>query len=77
MSPYLGGQRLRLWAALFTKGLLWIPGMEEKSEIHYKAESAAAREPVDKEGPQAPMAAGLWPVSSVVDGGRCWLLKVI
>lgn len=51
--------------------------MEAKSEIHYKAGSAAARESVDREGPQAPMAAGLWSVSPAVDGGRCWLLKVI
>jgi hypothetical protein len=49
------------WAALFAKGLLWIPGMEAETEIHYKAGSTAAREPVDREGPQAPMAAGLGP----------------
>ena len=64
-------------ADFFSKGLLWITDMEAKSEIHYKTGSAAAREPVDREGPQAPMAAGLWSVSSAAHGGRCWLLKVI
>ena len=77
LGPLLWGRVIvcAFLAALVSGGLLLIPTLEAKSEILLQGGSAAAREPVDRKGPQAPMAAGLQPVSSAADGGRCWLLK--